>query len=58
MFAYEPDSVQMFLVDPDTGLPPGITVLGTIREPSPEAVARAVEQPVCPTCVTKAQPEE
>jgi hypothetical protein len=32
-----------------------MTVLGTSREPTPEAVARAVEEPICPDCVGKAE---
>lgn len=54
-FAFDPGSVTMFLIDPETDLPPGMTVLGTTREPTPEAVARSVNKPVCPDCVRKAQ---
>ncbi|MEV0196547.1 hypothetical protein [Nonomuraea sp. NPDC050691] len=54
-FAYDPATVTMFSVDPETGFPPGMTVLGSVREPTPEAVARAVDKPVCPECVDKAK---
>ncbi|MER6949989.1 hypothetical protein ABT294_38835 [Nonomuraea sp. NPDC000554] len=47
-FGFDPATVTMFLIDPETTLPPGMTVLGTPREPSPEAVARSVEKPICP----------
>ncbi|RBQ17057.1 hypothetical protein DP939_26580 [Spongiactinospora rosea] len=54
-FRVDAGEVVMFTVDPETGLPPGLSVLGTRREPSPEAVARAVEKPVCPDCVARAE---
>ncbi|GII88996.1 hypothetical protein Ssi03_69860 [Sphaerisporangium siamense] len=54
-FAYDPQTVTLFPVDPETGLPPGMTVLGSTREPSPEALARAVRKPVCPDCVRRAE---
>jgi hypothetical protein len=54
-FSFIPRNVTMARIDPETGLPPGMTVLGTSREPTPEAVARAVEEPICPDCVGKAE---
>jgi hypothetical protein len=55
VFTFDPAEVTMFLVDPQTGLPPGFTVLGRMRPASPEAVARSADQPVCPGCVTRAK---
>jgi hypothetical protein len=54
-FAFDPENVTTFSIDPDTGLPPGMTALGTTREPAPEALARAVDAPVCPDCVSMAK---
>ncbi|PZG16728.1 hypothetical protein C1I98_38885 [Spongiactinospora gelatinilytica] len=54
-FRFDPGEVVMFAVDPQTGLPPGFSALGTRREPSAEEVARAVEKPVCPGCVQRAE---
>lgn len=54
-FAFVPDAVTTVMIDPETGLPPGFTVLGTFREPTPEAVARSVREPVCPACVDRAE---
>ncbi|MDP4505471.1 MULTISPECIES: hypothetical protein [unclassified Nonomuraea] len=54
-FDYDPAEVTTFLVDLATGLPPGFTVLGTMRPATPEAVARSVDLPVCPDCVAKAE---
>ncbi|MDR8407271.1 hypothetical protein [Nonomuraea sp. 3-1Str] len=54
-FGFDPAAVTMFAIDPETGFPPGMTVLGSMREPTPEAVARSVEEPVCPDCVAKAK---
>lgn len=45
----------MFLVDPETGLPPGITALGSLRPATPDAVARSADLPVCPDCVERAK---
>ncbi|MBT2231624.1 hypothetical protein [Nonomuraea sp. NEAU-A123] len=53
-FRFTPASVMTAMIDPETGLLPGMTVLGTVREPTPEAVARSVEEPFCPDCVKKA----
>ena len=54
-FAFVPASVMRVTIDPETGLPPGMTVLATFREPTPEATARSVEEPVCPGCVNRAK---
>lgn len=54
-FTFVPAHVTKVTVDPETGLPPDMTVLGTAREPSPEALARAVQQPICADCVKKAE---
>jgi hypothetical protein len=54
-FGFDAQSVTTYLIDPDTGLPPGMTVFGTARDPAPESVARSVREPVCPACVEKAK---
>lgn len=54
-FGFVPAHVTTVTIDPETGLPPDMTVLGTHREPPPEAVARSVEKPVCPDCVDRAK---
>jgi hypothetical protein len=54
-FGFIPASVTTIMIDPETGLPPGMTVLGTFREPTPEATARSVKEPICPDCVKKAK---
>ncbi|MFG3439404.1 hypothetical protein ACGF0J_19370 [Nonomuraea sp. NPDC047897] len=54
-FSFDPGEVTTFLVDPETGRPPGITALGTLRPAAPDAVARSVDLPVCPECVERAQ---
>ncbi len=54
-FEYDPRSVPTILIDPETGMPPGMTVVGSLRPATPEAVARSTDEPVCPQCVTKAQ---
>jgi hypothetical protein len=54
-FGFIPGSVTTMTIDPETGMPPGMTVLGTHREPTPEATARSVEVPICPDCVHKAK---
>ena len=53
-FRFTPATVTTAMIDPETGLLPGMTVLGTLREPTAEAVARSVKQPICPDCVKKA----
>jgi hypothetical protein len=54
-FSFKPAEVTTITIDPETGLPPDRTPLGGHREPSPEAVARAVEAPICPNCVDRAK---
>lgn len=54
-FEFDPRNVPTILIDPETGMPPGMTVLGSLRQATPEAVARSTDEPVCPQCVTKAQ---
>ncbi|UBU14215.1 hypothetical protein [Nonomuraea gerenzanensis] len=53
-FTFDPGEVTTILIDPETGIPPGFTVLGTLRPATPEAVARSTDQPVCPDCEEKA----
>ncbi|MCF6472498.1 hypothetical protein FAF44_29490 [Nonomuraea sp. MG754425] len=55
VFTYDPDEVTTFLIDPETGLPPGFGVLGTMRPAGPEAVARSADQPLCPGCQAGAE---
>ncbi|GAA3530046.1 hypothetical protein GCM10022419_006250 [Nonomuraea rosea] len=54
-FSFDPKKVETMLVDPKTNLPPGITALGTLRPATPEAVARSVDEPICPECIEKAR---
>ncbi|GAA2215178.1 hypothetical protein GCM10009850_106450 [Nonomuraea monospora] len=54
-FSYDPKEVTTFLIDPETGLPPGFSVLGTLRPAKPEAVARSTDQPLCPGCQARAE---
>jgi hypothetical protein len=54
-FGFDPERVTMFLVDPDTALPPNMTPTGTTREPTPESLARSRHVPVCPDCVRRAE---
>ncbi|MEU8105509.1 hypothetical protein AB0C18_17470 [Nonomuraea muscovyensis] len=54
-FTFTPASVMKVMIDPETGLPPGVTVWGAFREPTPEATARSVERPICPDCVARAE---
>ncbi|MGV9309611.1 hypothetical protein ACWENQ_07805 [Nonomuraea sp. NPDC004354] len=54
-FGYIPATVMTATIDPETGLPPDMTVLGTHREPTPGALARSVKAPICPDCVTRAK---
>ena len=54
-FSYDPKEVMTFLVDRETGLPPGITFFGTLRPATPESVARSADEPICPDCVDRAK---
>ncbi|WP_431934478.1 hypothetical protein [Nonomuraea jabiensis] len=54
-FSFDPKEVVTFLIDPETHMPPGITFAGSLRPARPEAVARSVDEPVCPDCVAKAK---
>ncbi|MDH2429767.1 hypothetical protein [Sphaerisporangium sp. TRM90804] len=54
-FGFTPARVMKVTMDPVTNLPLGMTVAGTFREPTPEAVARSVEEPVCADCVDRAK---
>ncbi|MFC5822661.1 hypothetical protein [Nonomuraea insulae] len=54
-FSFDPKEVMTFLIDPETGFPPGITFFGSLRPAKPDAVARSVDEPVCPDCVDKAK---
>ncbi|WP_327740419.1 hypothetical protein OG749_45880 (plasmid) [Streptomyces nojiriensis] len=39
------------MIDPETGLPPGISPDGHRVAPSPEATARARKRPLCQSCI-------
>lgn len=54
-FEFDPQNVQTILIDPEIGLPPGMTVLGTLRQATPEAVARSTDEPICPRCISRAR---
>ncbi|MEV4115828.1 hypothetical protein [Nonomuraea sp. NPDC049695] len=54
-FSFDPKEVMTVLIDPETRMPPGITVLGSLRPAKPEAVARSVDEPICPDCVRRAK---
>lgn len=54
-FEFDPRSVPTILIDPETGLPPGMTVLGSLRPAMPEAVARSADEPICPQCTSRAR---
>ncbi|GAA3788038.1 hypothetical protein GCM10022226_03250 [Sphaerisporangium flaviroseum] len=54
-FGFIPATATTVMIDPETGLPPGMTVLGSFREPTAEATARSVREPICPDCVAKAK---
>ncbi|GAA2827327.1 hypothetical protein [Nonomuraea rubra] len=54
-FTYDPREVITFLIDPETGVPPGFSVLGTMRPAKPEAVARSTDEPLCPDCLDMAE---
>ncbi|WP_188195389.1 hypothetical protein [Nonomuraea sp. SYSU D8015] len=54
-FTFDPAEAPTVLVDPETGRPPGLTGLGTLRPATPEAVARSSDQPVCPDCLDRAK---
>lgn len=45
-FGYDPERVTMFLVDSDTAVSPG-------SQPTPEALTRSRQEPVCPDCVRR-----
>ncbi|WP_344884812.1 hypothetical protein [Nonomuraea antimicrobica] len=46
-------TIMTVMMDPETNLPLGMTVSGVLREPTPEAAARAVEAYVCSDCVDR-----
>jgi hypothetical protein len=54
-FGFIPASVMTVMMDPGTGLPLGMTVAGTFREPTAEATARSVKEYVCSGCVDRAK---
>ncbi|MGW0807581.1 hypothetical protein [Nonomuraea sp. NPDC002799] len=54
-FTYDPKLVETLLIDPETGLPPGMSALGTLRPARPEAVSRSADQPICPDCLERAR---
>jgi hypothetical protein len=47
----ERHSAPSLLIDPETGLPPGVHPDGHRVIPSPEATARARKRPLCRACV-------
>lgn len=47
----ERHTVPSLLIDPETGLPPGISPDGRLVTPSPEATARARRRPLCQSCI-------
>lgn len=47
----ERHTAPSLLIDPETGLPPGISPDGHRVTPSPEATARARRQPLCQSCL-------
>lgn len=47
----ERHSAPSLLIDPETGLPPGIRPDGHRVPPSPEATARARRHPLCRSCI-------
>ncbi|WP_043624899.1 hypothetical protein [Nonomuraea candida] len=52
-FTFDPKQVETVLIDPETRLPPGFSVLGTLRPAGPEAVGRSADEPICPECVDR-----
>ncbi|WP_131736448.1 hypothetical protein [Actinomadura roseirufa] len=54
-FEFDPRTVETVLIDPQTTLPPGMTVLGSLRPATPEAVARSTDEPICPKCLSRAR---
>ncbi|MFC4588816.1 hypothetical protein [Sphaerisporangium corydalis] len=52
-FGFIPASVMTVMMDPESNLPLGMTVSGAFREPTPEATARSVEEPICSDCVDR-----
>lgn len=51
----ERHSAPSLLIDPETGLPPGVSPDGHRVTPSPEAAARARRHPLCPSCLADVQ---
>ncbi|GII55509.1 hypothetical protein Pth03_38980 [Planotetraspora thailandica] len=54
-FSFTPASVMTVMMDPETNLPPGMTLSGNFREPTPEATARSVKEYICSDCVDRAK---
>jgi hypothetical protein len=51
MFTFHPERVPSFPIDPLTNLPPDVGPDGQAQPVDPEALARAVRQPVCEVCL-------
>ncbi len=47
----ERHTAPSLLIDPETGLPPGVSPDGHRATPSPAATARARKQPLCQSCL-------
>jgi hypothetical protein len=50
VFSFDPDRVPYVMIDPVTDRPPDVGPDGQPCEPSPEALARAYQLPLCPGC--------
>ncbi|MFK0119202.1 hypothetical protein [Streptomyces sp. NPDC090994] len=51
----ERHTAPSILIDPETGLPPGVSPDGHRATPSPAAAARARKQPLCQLCLDDVQ---
>lgn len=51
----ERHTAPSILIDPETGLPPGVSPEGHRAAPSPAATARARKQPLCQSCLDDVQ---
>lgn len=57
VFAFDPATVPVVLVDPHTGSPPDIDPATGQRQPTPQAaIDRSVRRPLCPACVAVISP--
>ncbi|MEU0720801.1 hypothetical protein ABZ498_26915 [Streptomyces lavendulocolor] len=51
----ERHTAPSILIDPETGLPPGVSPDGQPVAPTPEATARARRRPLCQSCIDDVQ---